>query len=332
MTILSTKDLHDRILGSLLGGAIGDALGYPVEFSNQTPDDPKVFGPELTTMDGQQVSIYSDDTQMTRAVAEGLIFGSHDFARSTKGVSAEFISWLNGPPGGHRAPGSSCLHGCANLRGGVDWSQCGRLEMGGGCGSAMRSAPYGWLWYDDLNKAVEWAAKHSTMTHRHPMGIASAASVAAAVATAFGADGLDHEDAPWFIAETTATVASKLDESTGRRIYQAMSWASPEGRRHRSPTFVLDKFRGFAGHEAVAASIYCFLRHPYDYERAVLLAVNSPGDSDSLGAITGSISGAFLGATALPEAWVKTIEKRDQLFDLAARFVDMMVLQKENRP
>ena len=82
---------------------------------------------------------------------------------------------------------------------------------------------------------------------------------------------------------------------------------------------VLDEWRGWAGHEAAAASLWCFLQHPDDYSKAVLLAANSPGDSDSLAAITGALVGARVGASGIPENWRHQIEKSDQLAVLSER-------------
>jgi ADP-ribosylglycohydrolase len=317
------NDTISRIYGSLIGGAIGDALGYPVEFTSQTPNKRIVFDLMNRDLDGDgsRVAFYSDDTQLTRAVAEGLILGNGHFDVSTKAVAAAIVAWAGGPDGGHRAPGGACLHGAANLRAGVNWDMCGKFENGGGCGAAMRSAPYGWLFNRRPVDAADWAARHAKMTHRHPIGLASAAATAVAVSRAFTAANR------WQVADAAYQAARHYDEGTAHRIAYAMRCATQEGQLIRTDEFVLDKFRGFSGHEAIAASIYCFLRHWDSYRDAVLLAVNSPGDSDSLGAITGSISGAFLGINAIPEEWVAKIEKRSQLFDLAGRFVEMLGLE-----
>jgi len=82
---------------------------------------------------------------------------------------------------------------------------------------------------------------------------------------------------------------------------------------------VLDEWRGWSGHEAVAASLFCFLLYPDSYRQAVTAAVNSSGDSDSLGAIAGAFSGAYLGAARIPAEWQEQVENSRYLKDLAAR-------------
>ncbi len=76
---------------------------------------------------------------------------------------------------------------------------------------------------------------------------------------------------------------------------------------------------GWVGEEAVALALYCFLRYPEDYENVVIRGANTNGDSDSIACIGGSISGAYLGINAIPQRWVKRIEKADYLADLAER-------------
>lgn len=309
----------DRITGSLLGLAIGDALGYPVEFSSQTPDRRVVFDLQASDPEG---ALYSDDTQMTRAVCDGILDTPRphrDFDGVTRNVAARFVEWRNGPDGGHRAPGGTCLRGVARIASGTDPLDAGDFnpDTGGGCGAVMRSAPYGWMW-PIARTAASWAASHACMTHGAPIGRASSAAIAAAVSEESVGGG------PPVMANAAVAAASRLDERTSRMIAQAMWLATPDGMRRYGDVAVLDRWRGWAGHEAIAASVYCFLRHPESYSDAVLLAVNSPGDSDSLGAITGALSGAYLGLKAIPEVWVARVEKSAQLLDLAARFAAMV--------
>ena len=76
---------------------------------------------------------------------------------------------------------------------------------------------------------------------------------------------------------------------------------------------------GWVAEEAVLGALFCFLQHPNDYLAAVRLAANTSGDSDSLAALTGGISGSYLGIQALPAAWVDRIEKSAYLRDVARR-------------
>jgi ADP-ribosylglycohydrolase len=83
---------------------------------------------------------------------------------------------------------------------------------------------------------------------------------------------------------------------------------------------------GWVGEEALAISIYCALKYQDDFEKAVITAVNHNGDSDSTGAITGNILGAYLGINNIPENWVRQVELSEELTiladDLVKRFED----------
>lgn len=203
------------------------------------------------------------------------------------------------------------MFGCAQLGRGIPWFKAGK-PGGGGCGAAMRSAPYGWLFPDDWYRAATWAGEHALMTHQSNMAQASAAAVAAGVSAALSGMNVSH------IARMMCIAADMYDPETAEMLEHAIDDAQA-GTASRE---VLDRWRGWAGHEAVAASLYCFLRHPSDFEHAVLLAVNSPGDSDSLGAITGSLIGAHMGIRSIPSDWLDVIEKRVELIALCDRFCD----------
>lgn len=69
--------------------------------------------------------------------------------------------------------------------------------------------------------------------------------------------------------------------------------------------------------EAIAIAIYCALKEKTDFRKALILSVNHDGDSDSTGAITGNILGAYLGLDAIPAEWVQRVEFADVIFQLA---------------
>ena len=315
-------EAKDRIDGVVFGTAIGDALGYPVEFMSmeQIVDVHGRVEDYVGPRNKGGAALYTDDTQMFRAVCEGLAMVSdwENLESAAEAVAQEFVDWSVSPDN-TRAPGASCMAGCRALRDGKPWGEAG--PESGGCGAAMRSMAYG-IWHDTPKYAAYWASEHANMTHRHPMGRASAAAVAAIVSALRA--GVD----PVGAVEIGAHAAWGLDEETGWMIEDAMVMAESarldvsQGRMGALEQ-MLDKNRGWAGHEAVAASVFCFILFPDSFEDAVLAAVNSPGDSDSLGAITGSFSGAYLGGLAIPTAWVQQIEDMKGLRDLADKLYQL---------
>lgn len=306
--------LKERIAGVIIGTAVGDALGYPAELLSMDM---------IKKMHGRVDDFlhhppkYTEDTQLMRAVAEGLLRARNwdNLNVAAEEIVEEFIAWANYAET-VRAPGALCLRGCQNLKNGVYWRNAGK-DNGSGCGAAMRAMAYG-VWFDVPLRAAEWAAEHALMTHDKPEAQASAAAVAAIVSA------LCEEYEPVEAVVLGEEVAKRYDANTANMIRDAR--ALVDKTKGQDPTVkgcvlqeVLDRWRGWNGSEAVAASVFCFLLIPRDYREAVLSAVNSPGDSDSLGAITGAFSGAFLGLQAIPTRWRIEIEKTDQLHTLAYR-------------
>jgi ADP-ribosylglycohydrolase len=309
--VLSDWVLADSIAGVILGTAIGDALGWPVEFMSWEAIQSR-YG-EFGIRELPDPALYTDDTQMMRAVLDGLLRARprsiEDLDRAAEEVAESFIAWLRSPEN-NRAPGNSCLSGCRNLEEGVPWRSAGMVGSTG-CGTAMRSMAYGIWFFDHIGLAGQMAAEHAVMTHQSDEARAAAAAVAAAVAA--GIRGLSR----WGMALIAQETAGRYHVPTMQLLERAMCDA---GAKSVKTIWVLDKWRGWTGAEAVAASLFCFLRHR-SYQEAVRAAVNSPGDSDSLGAITGAFAGAEGGLQPIPADWVHRIEKREELKHYVTRIM-----------
>lgn len=183
----------DKVRGSLIGGAIGDALGYQIEFSTNIKEKQvtKYFNDE---------GIISDDTQMTLFTATALLWretrlclkgiapppskaiymGYLDWLETqTKKESKLRVSWIKDIPELNvlRAPGNTCLSSLMS-------DNLGTLEEpinnSKGCGSVMRLAPIG-LYAKSSEKAGLIAAEASSLTHGHPLGIISSYVCAAMI-------------------------------------------------------------------------------------------------------------------------------------------------------
>jgi ADP-ribosylglycohydrolase len=307
-------DRRDGIRGCVLGGAIGDAMGHPTEFMGMDqirakwpPDG--VAGFELWwTRDGARFAPYTDDTQMAEQVLRALVEGpqaGEDLEATMQDLSARFVRWAREPQGGHRAPGNACLAGCRALERGVAWTEAGG-PTAGGCGSVMRAYPFG-LRFADPEVADRWAVAHSALTHRDPIALAACAAMARGVALALaGAP-------PAAILDAMEAAASREDPKTGRMLGEARR----EAERGVGPEVTLDRNRGWAAHEAIAAAAYVFARHPEDPRAAILEGANTPGDSDSIATLAGSLVGARVGLSGLPADWVRDVERSAELLALA---------------
>ena len=307
--------------GVVYGTAIGDAMGYPVEFMDVGAI--KARG----VLDTALWNLYSDDTQMFRAVCEGLLRADTivDIDKAGNEVAEDFIAWAHSPDN-NRAPGNACMYGSHRLTDGIPWRESGKPDSKG-CGTAMRSMAYGMWFWSDPELAAAWAAEHALMTHASDEAMAAAAAVAAGVACGLlGMDAMRTVD-------MMIHVARKYDDYVVELIAAAKSDAmtyqiKPDDFANSSPDAVLDRLRGWRGGEAVAASVYCFLLSPDDYENVVRTAVTSPGDSDSLGAIAGALVGARVGALGINRDWRNNVEKTGELEQLAYRMHQRMVIDQ----
>lgn len=336
---------EERVLGCLLGLAIGDALGYPVEFMNHSEiadavgqDGVRGFVETNRCQRGQ----YSDDTQMTIALLKGLLSAdTEDLDDVMRHTTREFIQWANSPEN-NRAPGQSCMDGCFALERGRHWFSSGD-PYSKGCGAAMRSAPVGLMYSTDPDRLIEVARAVAICTHGHPTALASSIAVAAAVAYAMSGKPVEgmvnhllkllnsERGVPGYIEHVTH---DPLQEQT-RLLNNLNTVLAVE------PAFAFDHLGGgWIGEETVAGALYCFLRSPDDFRQTVLVAANASRsdlqrkdkgrcDSDSIACVAGAISGARNGIRGIPPEWIDEIENRDLLFDLgknlAARAADRHV-------
>ncbi|MEU7694028.1 ADP-ribosylglycohydrolase family protein [Microbispora hainanensis] len=334
-----------RVRGCLLGGAVGDALGAPVEFDSIAAirrDHGEAGLTDLAPDWSGRTGLVTDDTQMTLFTVEGLIRA--DVRVREKGIGGgevhvvrhAYLRWLDTqehrqpPPAdglvrtgrlreqtwlySRRAPGNACVSG---LRAGLGSLAApgmpGPVNPGSkGCGTVMRSAPFG-LAVRDPRAAFTLAAGCAQITHGHPTGYLAAGAFAALIRLL--AQGAPLPEA---VRDTLGLLAERpAHEETTAAIEAAVALA---GAAEPTPEAVETLGGGWVAEEALAIAVYCALVSGDDIERALLRAVNHSGDSDSTGSLCGNILGTVYGDTALPERWVSRLEGRDTIVELADDF------------
>ena len=145
----------DKARGVIYGLAIGDALGARTEFLKLDQIRARFGKDGIRDLPVQ--ALFTDDTQMSIAIAEALVkAGEKDIESIMTAVRDEFIKWSHLPETCTKAPGNTCLKGVANLERGVHWTRSG-IASSKGCGSAMRAAPIGYLYENDPEKLREVA-------------------------------------------------------------------------------------------------------------------------------------------------------------------------------
>ena len=307
--------LLDKFQGCLLGLAIGDALGAPVEFMSLDEIKKKYSKRGVTNFQpwgSFDAGSYTDDTQMTLATAEGCIsadqrWKERGICNSAAVVHRRYLEWLKrqSDPFESRGPGHTCLKA---LESGKMGTLEEKINDSKGSGGVMRIAPVG-LSCSPQN-AFEMGAKFAAITHGHPSGYLSAGFLALVISHIARGKSL-------FIAVSLAV--KKLKEFKGNEeTLEKVQLAQKLARGKKLVNEAIEIIgQGWVGEEALGISLYCALKFPKDYRKSVLAAVNHSGDSDTTGAVTGAILGTILGVKGISGKWVKGVENPDKIKGIA---------------
>ena len=314
------RQRKSRYRGCLLGGAVGDALGYPVEFMKEDGIFRKYGEKGIQTLSqAGNPAVISDDTQMTLFAVNALIRSASIHCNWKENLLRAYQEWL-GTQGdeccirddprprmwlyeveglhARRAPGNTCL---ASIR-----RTAGRRKAiladnnSKGCGTVMRAAPYGLsVGYDpelsggeEADAVIKMAHVDADFTHGHPAAREASASLAALI---------------WEIVQYSPQRCNSLEEA----VYHCFGGS---GLLKKAVELALDGSvpdlegihqlgEGWVADEALAIAVFCAVRYQNDFAAAIRAAVNHKGDSDSTGAICGNILGAWLGEEAVKQAF-----------------------------
>ena len=327
-----TKTLHDKSLGSLLGGAIGDALGFPIEFVHSFAEISRRFGPDgltgyILTPDGE--ALISDDTQMTLYTIEGIAAATERHCHPIDGIRDSYIDWYHGPPGTsgpsgtshsrlltipefnqRRAPGLTCM---SALRALVDRSPVDNDSKG--CGGVMRVAPVGIFGAVNTlppDETARLAAQTAHITHLHPLSDMVSAMAAVLIQLCLEAHyNLTRDEFETLVRRSLQVIASQFEDAPYLSqftdiILHSLSLADDE--RNDWEIIENDLGGGWVAEETLAIALFCVARHIDNIREALLAAVNHGGDSDSTGAVTGNIIGAITGAAAIPADLLRPLQ------------------------
>jgi ADP-ribosylglycohydrolase len=330
----------DQFKGCLIGGAVGNALGAPIEFMsiNQIRSEYGEQGLKDYTPAYGKIGAITDDTQMLLFTAEGLILSKvrPEYSNCDKAVQAVYhalLRWLytqdthrqneliknfgtcsivDGILTGHkelfsqRAPGNTSL---SALRSGKMGTINNPLNDSKGCGGVMRVAPVG-LAYTDAEEAFRIACECAAITHGHPSAYLASGYLAALISVIVSGTQLRAA-----IVEATKI----LKKYQGHNECLIAVEKAVEYSEHLVPTPEnIEKLGGgWIAEEALSISLYCALISGDDFKRAALLAVNHSGDSDSIGSITGNIFGSIYGTKRISHEWIVKLELRDVIEEIA---------------
>ncbi len=306
-------DFKKRAEGCLLGGAIGDAFGYPIEFMSLDEIRSQNGGDILRRpIDRRGIYQFSDDTQMTVLTALGLLeadpidgniwklYRRWAEFQDGKGILSDSDHWVFSYRSMRedRAPGLTCLR---SIR---ENDAAGTIEHpyndSKGCGGVMRISPVPIWSIHEGGSSLEStmaAARIAAYTHGNPLGYVTAGFLSSMLFRIFGGAGL--RESIRNAKDDCGQCFKDADLSEMMDIIDLAVGLADSGASDQEAMAEIGE--GWVAEETLAMALFSCLRHPDSIRDAIVCAVNVTGDSDSIGAVTGNIMGALLGSDVLEQ-------------------------------
>ncbi|HUG32358.1 MAG TPA: ADP-ribosylglycohydrolase family protein [Acidimicrobiia bacterium] len=298
--MITEVELQDRFRGALVGTAVGDALGAPVEGHPHVPRDYVE-----SIVDNPPNLSYTDDTAMTLGLAESLVAcGRFDGAHMAEILADRYRKepW--------RGYGAGPPQVFADFARGIPWDQAAKRMFGGegsfGNGAGMRVAPAALYAFPNQHEVAEIARQTALITHAHPEGVDGAVMQAVAITVVLG---------PWSNSPTEIT--SVLLSHVQTPVFRSKLTFIDRHIRERPLDEIAEVLgTGIAAHASVPTALACFLTHSDSFPEAIKAAISLGGDTDTIAAMTGALAGANHGYSAIPQPW-RAVEDAGQLIALA---------------
>ncbi|MBV9788308.1 MAG: ADP-ribosylglycohydrolase family protein [Chloroflexi bacterium] len=301
-----------HVRGSLVGLAVGDALGGPVEFMSRF-EIAQSHGGSLRKMVGGgwlklKPGETTDDTAMARALAESIVACGE---LNVDDVAARYVAWLKTNPKDVGTITRSALNA---------WTKGNLLpaaalgahrQMGGksaGNGTIMRCAPIALRYVYDQRRMMDASRDEALITHFDPQAATGSMAINLLI---------HHLLHDLSIAEAVSSVAQRIrrEPRAASEIADVLESVRANVRSDSLPTtgYVVDTLR---------IAVWALLAHN-SFEEAVMAAVNLGGDADTQGAVAGALAGARWGYDSIPEHWLAPLQARDELIKIADRLLEL---------
>ena len=298
----------------LIGTAVGDALGVPVEFQQREMlkanhvTDMREYGTHK-----QAKGTWSDDTSLMLCLAESMVEGL-----DINKLSQKFIAWKNDnlwtPHGWVFDIGIGTRIAIERLEDGMSPELAGGFdEMDNGNGSLMRILPLVLHIKDlDIEQRYDWTEKVSSITHGHVRSV-----MACFYYLEFAKKIIDGKDKFQAYNELQSEVTIYFEsrkinpleiQKFSRLLFEDIS--KVEEDNIKSSGYVID---------TLEASVWCLLT-TNSYKEAVLKAVNLGSDTDTTGAVTGGLAALMYGTNAIPKEWLAVLVRKDEIIKLAENY------------
>jgi len=290
--------LKQKILGGILGLAVADAVGVPVEFQSRE----SLRSNSVTNMKGygtynQPPGTWSDDTSLTLCLLDSLATGRIDYADIMK----RFLSWLDDgkytPHGKVFDVGIATRKALQRFRNGNAPLQCGGTsEQDNGNGSLMRILPLAFYREDEF-----WDVIHnvSSLTHAHKRSQIACGLYLSVAENLF--DKTDLKSAVHSgLEKAKEHYGNEKDLKHYKRLFDT-NFPKLSEREIKSSGYVVD---------TLEAALWCLLNTD-NYRDCVLRAVNLGEDTDTVAAVAGGLAGMFYGVDGIPKDWLNQLVRRD---------------------
>ncbi|XP_014215558.1 poly(ADP-ribose) glycohydrolase ARH3 isoform X2 [Copidosoma floridanum] len=345
MTKLDVSLLGKKFRGSMLGCLAGDCIGSPYEGETMSSGDRVVLQNSYDKLEGPMYRVmqFSDDSAMTKSVAESLIEKKDlDLVDMAK----KFVKSYYQEP--HRGYGQSVVTVFKKLRGSkfTDVLLPAREQFNGqgsfGNGAAMRVTPIALFCYNNYERTIDMARQQSLLTHTHKIGIDGAILQAMAIQQSLHSHPKDEFDAREFVDDLIDKMnfVEADEEGLGlvepqpykKRLTLVKKLLSEKNGNKPTPDQVVHELgNDITGVGSVPTAIFCFLRAQSPIEgirtenplrRAIQYAVSLGGDTDTIGCMTGAIAGAFYGDEKLSPNVLQHCEGSEEFKQLADKLLD----------
>jgi ADP-ribosylglycohydrolase len=303
----------DRARAALLGLALGDAWGEPLEF---------IQGPRVRA---QPVSLepgrfrWTDDTHMALYLAEALLSlpaGPFDEEAFGQAVAEHWLLWLHDPLTPSTAPGNACLRGMRRYEATRDWRASG--DPGNdGCGAVMRIAPLALAYQGPaLTRAAQLQA---AITHAHPNALEAAVAASHLLRWSLEQGRFHVELVQRAITQLRGTWAR--GGVVAEALLAAIDFTARPGREWLDEASIPTGDGGWRSASALGLAVAAALYWGDDFVTAVDKAARIDGDSDSVACLCGMFLGAAGGCGVLPQAWLTPLPQRVHIQALAEQLV-----------
>lgn len=353
--------LDDRFKGVMLGLAIGDAFGYPIELMNYDAICERFEKKgclDLAVSKRTGTALFTDDTQLSLFTADGLLWahsaGADDgqvnyedyvflayqvwLYTQTKTVAGKEYAWLFDPSQNayklrllkakglykKRTADTKNIDALLKIRNMAYGTPENRLNDNKDNGAVKRSAPIGLYFYNDTRKAFDMGCRCGAITHGDPVGYITAGCYAAIIAEIVS--GAEIEDAVKTVIALLENVAD--GEILAKTLQYALELVN---NADVDPMDAVKKMGyGFEAYEALAIAVYCSVLHNESPRYAIQLAANHDGASDTCASMTGAILGAYFGEQGFPKSWVEKLQYKNLISAMADKMLKIVCSSEDD--